>query len=190
MDGRKVLLVIDNCLVHSKIFRSILEGFEDEEINPEKINVLDAIIAISSWMNNVKNITIENFFQHCKLRSVENVVSQLLEEGIRELRSTIKELHYRNAMNVDQLLDYPDENNTTEILTDKEIIDDLRENNQDEDNEDDSHVLEPISRKEAIRVAMQLSDFLLQYDISTPQFHKALQKVRDEIQMDINFHTK
>ena len=73
---------------------------------------------ISAWMNDVKNTTIANCFQYCKLRSVENVVSQpLKEEGIRELWSTIKELHSRNAMNVDQLLNYPGENDTTEILT-------------------------------------------------------------------------
>ncbi|XP_047313999.1 uncharacterized protein LOC124917680 [Impatiens glandulifera] len=129
--------------------RSILEGFEGGETNPEKINVLDAInIAISAWMNDVKNTTIANCFQHCKLRSMENVVSQPLEkEDIRELWSTIKELHYRNAMNVNQLLNYPGENDMTEILTDEKIIEGLRENNQDEDNKDDSRVLEPVSRK-------------------------------------------
>ncbi|MFQ6642645.1 hypothetical protein Gotur_017230 [Gossypium turneri] len=54
MIGRKVLLIVDNCPTHPKIYyphrfySSILEGYERREINPEKINVLDAIHFINA----------------------------------------------------------------------------------------------------------------------------------------------
>ncbi|XP_047339888.1 uncharacterized protein LOC124943428 [Impatiens glandulifera] len=183
MDGRMVLLVIDNCPAHPKVVQGLpnIELFFIPPNTTSKIQPCDARIIRAfkihyhTWMSDVKNITIANFFQHYKLRSVENVVSKpLKEEGIMELGSTINELHYHNAMNDDQILDYPGKNDTTEILTDEEIIEGLRENNQDEDNEGDNRVLEPVSRKEAIRASMKLGDFLLQYDRSTPQLHKAL----------------
>ncbi|MFQ6642644.1 hypothetical protein Gotur_017230 [Gossypium turneri] len=57
MIGRKVLLIVDNCPTHPKVIKiyyphrfysSILEGYERREINPEKINVLDAIHFINA----------------------------------------------------------------------------------------------------------------------------------------------
>ncbi|MBA0881054.1 hypothetical protein Goshw_008511 [Gossypium schwendimanii] len=69
MTGRKVLLIVDNCPAHPKrcFYSSILEGYEKGEINPEKINVLDAIHFINvDWNINLKPTTIANCFRHCK----------------------------------------------------------------------------------------------------------------------------
>ncbi|MBA0656621.1 hypothetical protein Goklo_008959 [Gossypium klotzschianum] len=53
MIGRKVLLIVDNCPSYAK----------KEEINPEKINVLDAIHFINvAWNIDVKPTTIANCF--------------------------------------------------------------------------------------------------------------------------------
>ncbi|MFQ6643357.1 hypothetical protein Gotur_017745 [Gossypium turneri] len=80
MTRRKVLLIVDNCPAHPKIYyqrrfySSILEGYETGEINPEKINVSDAIHFINAaWNMDVKPTTIRNCFRHCKIRSEEDM---------------------------------------------------------------------------------------------------------------------
>ncbi|MBA0653496.1 hypothetical protein Goklo_020665 [Gossypium klotzschianum] len=58
MIGREVLLIVENCPTHPNI----------GEINPEKINVLDAIHFINvAWNIDVKPTTIANYFRHCKI---------------------------------------------------------------------------------------------------------------------------
>ncbi|MFQ6663841.1 hypothetical protein Gotur_031189 [Gossypium turneri] len=83
MTGRKVLLIVDNFPTHPKVIKiyhrrrfysSILEGYEKGEINPEKINVLDAIHFINvAWNINVKPTIVANCFRHCKIRSEEDM---------------------------------------------------------------------------------------------------------------------
>ncbi|MBA0778050.1 hypothetical protein Gotri_005978 [Gossypium trilobum] len=64
MTRRKVLLILDNCPAHPN------KG----EINPEKINLLDAIHFINAaWNMDVKPTTIANCFRHCKIRSEEDM---------------------------------------------------------------------------------------------------------------------
>ncbi|MBA0765360.1 hypothetical protein Gotri_014572, partial [Gossypium trilobum] len=49
-------------------YSSILESYEKGEINPEKINVFDAIHFINvAWNIDVKSTTIANFSRHCKI---------------------------------------------------------------------------------------------------------------------------
>ncbi|MBA0712563.1 hypothetical protein Golax_011656 [Gossypium laxum] len=44
-------------------------------------------------------------------------------KGIRKLKAVISDLHYRNAMDVEQILNYPSENESLiESPTDEEII--------------------------------------------------------------------
>ncbi|MBA0778054.1 hypothetical protein Gotri_005978, partial [Gossypium trilobum] len=57
-----------------RFYSSILEGYEKGEINPEKINLLDAIHFINAaWNMDVKPTTIANCFRHCKIRSEEDM---------------------------------------------------------------------------------------------------------------------
>ncbi|MBA0668040.1 hypothetical protein Goklo_001017 [Gossypium klotzschianum] len=78
MTGRKVLLIVDNCSAHPK------KG----EINPEKINILDAIHFINvGWNIDVKPTTIANCFQHCKIRSEEDMP---LEQEIGDIEGIHK----------------------------------------------------------------------------------------------------
>ncbi|MFQ6634160.1 hypothetical protein Gotur_010404 [Gossypium turneri] len=77
MIGREVLLIVENCPAHPNVIKiyyrrrfysSILEGYEIGKINPEKINVLDAIHFINAaWNIDVKPTTIANYFRHCKI---------------------------------------------------------------------------------------------------------------------------
>ncbi|MBA0756212.1 hypothetical protein Gogos_000012 [Gossypium gossypioides] len=49
-------------------YSRILKGYEKGEINPEKINVLDAIHFINvAWNIDVKPTTIANYFRRCKI---------------------------------------------------------------------------------------------------------------------------
>ncbi|MBA0874229.1 hypothetical protein Goshw_013805 [Gossypium schwendimanii] len=90
MTGRKVLLIVDNCSAHlkSRFYSSILESYEKGEINPEKINILDAIHFINvAWNIDVKPTTIANCFQHCKIRSEEDMP---LEQEIGDIEGIHK----------------------------------------------------------------------------------------------------
>ncbi|KAK8260580.1 hypothetical protein V6Z11_D13G129900 [Gossypium hirsutum] len=185
MTGRKVLLIVDNCSAHPKIYyrrsfySSILESYEKGEINPEKINILDAIHFINvAWNIDVKPTTIVNCFQHCKIRSEEDMP---LEQEI-----VISDLHYRNVMDVKQILNYPSENKSLmESPTDEEIIqgvmDVLADEEQDPEN---SSVLSHVSRKEVFLAMDTLKNYLIQHKKNIPHLVYALLKVKNEIVFD------
>ncbi|MBA0619799.1 hypothetical protein Godav_005603, partial [Gossypium davidsonii] len=110
-----------------RFYSSILEGYEKGEKNPEKINVLDAIHFINAaWNIDVNPTTIANCFRHCKIQSEDDMpLEQEIGdvEGIHKLKEVISDLHYRNAMDVMQILNYPSENKSLiEPPTDEEII--------------------------------------------------------------------
>lgn len=233
MNGRKTLLMVDNCPAHPKhieglqnvelfflppnmtskiqpcdagiirafkmhyrrrFYKNLLEGHELGLSNPEKINVLDAInFAVSAWTTNVSQVSIANCFRHCKIRSNEEFSSDsseiIFEENLNELRTMIKDIDYRNEMDVNKLVDYPGENDECSMIQSlEEIVADIREDSTTNDeNEDDSMPLEPVPRKEALRATTTLQKFLLQLDNSTPELLTAIKKMRDEIQLDLNF---
>ncbi|MBA0717070.1 hypothetical protein Golax_004913, partial [Gossypium laxum] len=133
----------------------ILEGYEKGEINLKNINVLDAIHFINiAWNIDVKPTTIANCFWHCKIRSKEDMpLEQEIGdvEGIHKLKEVIFYLHYRNFMDVEQILNYPSENESLmESPTDEEIIQGVMDVPvDDEQDPNDSSVLPYISPKEA-----------------------------------------
>ncbi|GJT67396.1 hypothetical protein Tco_1018876 [Tanacetum coccineum] len=176
--------------------RSLLEGYELGVPNPAKINVLDAMnLAISAWTMDVSANTIANCFRHCKLRSTDNMTFENSDEGgesTQELQNLIKELGYRNAMDVEDVLTHPEENVVAQLLTDEEIIESVIGINKDDiDEEDDeSSTMEPPSRNEAIKAAITLNNFLLSYEKTTPEVLTMLRKIRDEIQGEIDFNKK
>ncbi|MBA0810413.1 hypothetical protein Gohar_002413, partial [Gossypium harknessii] len=64
-----------------RFYSSILEGYERREINPEKIN------------------------EDMPLEKKNGDV-----EGIHKLKEVISDVHYRNVMDVEQILNYSSEN--------------------------------------------------------------------------------
>ncbi|XP_022895244.1 CENP-B homolog protein 2-like [Olea europaea var. sylvestris] len=226
MNGRNVLLTVDNCPTHPKVveslrnvelfflppnttskiqpcdagiirafkahyhrrfYSSILQGLEVEAPNPEKINILNAInFANMAWNFDVKTTTIANCFRHSKIRSEENNVPEPevgeLDEGIQGLNEVISNLHYRNVMDVEHLLNYPRENDAVmESPTDGEIIQSVINSNDDENDPepDDSRVVPNVSLKEAFQAKVTLSSYLLQHEQNIPEVVYALQKVKD-----------
>ncbi|XP_047320674.1 uncharacterized protein LOC124924723 [Impatiens glandulifera] len=91
-------------------------------------------------------------------------------ESTQELQNLIKELGDRNAMDVEDVLIYPEENVVAQLLTDEEIIESVIGINKDDiDEEDDeSSTMEPPSRNEVIKATITLNNFLLSYEKTTP----------------------
>ncbi|CAK8534730.1 unnamed protein product [Lathyrus sativus] len=50
--------------------------------------------------------------------------------------------------------------------------------------------LEPVTQKEALMVSKTLHNFMIQYKNTTPELLDAIRKVRDELQVDLNFKGK
>ncbi|KAL0327946.1 UNVERIFIED_CONTAM: hypothetical protein Scaly_2227200 [Sesamum calycinum] len=103
----------------------------------------------------------------------------------------IKDVGYRNEMDVSKLVDYPGENDECSMVQSlEEIVVDIIENPTNDEAEDDSILLELVTRKEALSAATTLHNFLLQLENSTSEHVAAIKKVRDEIQLDLNFKKK
>ena len=62
----------------------------------------------------MKTTTITNYFRRCKIRSNEDVAIEQVckDEGINGLHESIYGLCYRNAMDIEYLLDYDCNNDT------------------------------------------------------------------------------
>lgn len=86
-------------------------------------------------------------------------------------------------MDVEYLLNYLGENMvTSELSSDKQIIKNVIGNDKENEVEDNSFVLEPVLRKDALKTTITLHNFLLQYENTTPKLLNALRKVKDEVQ--------
>lgn len=137
-----------------------------------------------------------NTFTYIYVRSGDEAASNNLneatsEEGIRELEKMINCFGYCNKIDVNHLLDYPAENDEClEVQSLEEIVASAIENPIEDDAEDDSIPLEPITRKEAFGAIITLQNFLLQFENTTPELLSAMRKIRDEIQLDLNFMKK
>ncbi|KAH1093780.1 hypothetical protein GYH30_039492 [Glycine max] len=70
------------------------------------------------------------------------------------------------------------------------IVGTIIENNAEDDSEDDTVSLEPVARKEALMASNTLHNFMIQYKNTTPELLYAIRKVRDELQIDLNFKGK
>ncbi|GJU92194.1 hypothetical protein Tco_1304617 [Tanacetum coccineum] len=81
---------------------------------------------------NVSANTIANCFRHCKLRSTDNMTFENSDEVVKALKNLIKELGYRNAMDVEDVLTHPEENVVAQLLTDEEIIESVIGINKDD----------------------------------------------------------
>ncbi|KAL0290413.1 UNVERIFIED_CONTAM: CENP-Bprotein 2 [Sesamum calycinum] len=110
-----------------RFYQNLLEGHELGLPIPKKINILDSInFAVSAWTTNVSQVSIANCFQHCKIRSNEEISSDSsetnFEESIHELENMIKDVGYRNEMSVNKLVDYSAENDECSMVQSLEEI--------------------------------------------------------------------
>ncbi|CAI8600091.1 unnamed protein product [Vicia faba] len=179
-----------------RFYRKILEGYKVGESDTRKINILDAInLTIPAWMIDVRKETIVNCFRHCKIRSASGVARNLDEstfnEETQDLKTMINQCGYRNKIYIDNLINYPGENEAcSKIQSLEDIVDTIIENNAEDDDEDDTVSLEPVTRKEALMASNTLHNFMIQDKNITPELLDAIKKVRDELQIDSNFKEK
>ncbi|KAB1994381.1 hypothetical protein ES319_D13G095800v1 [Gossypium barbadense] len=96
-------------------------------------------------------------------------------EGIHKLKEVISDLYYRNAMDVEQILNYPNEKITQGVM-------DVPAG--DEQDPNDSSVLPHVSRKEAFLAVDTLMNYLIQHEKNIPDLVYVLLKVKDEIVFD------
>ncbi|MBA0711063.1 hypothetical protein Golax_010295, partial [Gossypium laxum] len=84
-------------------------------------------------------------------------------EGIHKLKEVISDLHYRNAMNVEQILNFPSENEYLMVSPmDEEIIQGvIYVPTDDEQDPDDSSVLPHVCPKEAFLVVDIVKNYLI-----------------------------
>ena len=95
--------------------------------------------------------------------ALENLDQHLDNGGVQQLHVLIKELKYCDIRVVEYLLNSIGENETT-----LELLSDVMENDKEDKVEDDSSILEPISRKDALKATISIHIFLLQYENTTP----------------------
>jgi len=113
----------------------------------EKINLLDDIQnVIVAWKQDVQSTTIKNCFQHCQLHS-DVTASQEIKppaELVAKLEEQIHQFHYRNPMEIHNLLNYPDKETVASVPIDNDIIEAIIEQFQpsplpaDNDDDDDN----------------------------------------------------
>ncbi|KAK8320505.1 hypothetical protein V6Z11_A12G042600 [Gossypium hirsutum] len=107
-------------------------------------------------------------------------------EGIHKLKEVISDLHYRNVMDVEQILNYQSENESLmESPTDEEIIQgviDVPAN--DEQDPNGNSVLPYVSPKETFLAVDSLKSYLIQHEKNIPDLVYGILKVKDEIVFD------
>nr|KAJ0224132.1 hypothetical protein LSAT_V11C200075370 [Lactuca sativa] len=103
-------------------------------------------------------------------------------EDIRKLENLLTGMHYQHKMDVNELLDYPGENNECyEVQSIEELIADVVQNSVD----DDSVPLEPVTRKKPLQAATTLHNFLLQYANTVSQLLSTIGKFKDKLNIDL-----
>jgi hypothetical protein len=109
----------------------------------------------------------QELFQHCQLRS-DATATQEIEppaELVVKLEEQIRQFHYRNPMEICNLLNYPDEKIVASMPTDDDITEAIIEQFQpsllpaNNDDDDDSQELPVVTLGEALEMLSKLQLF-------------------------------
>ncbi|KAL5154444.1 ARS-binding protein 1 [Glycine soja] len=140
----------------------------------------------------MEKVVYEWFLQHQEPSYVaRNLDESTFDEETLDLKTMVNQCGYRNKMDIDNLMNYPGENEAcSEVQSLEDIMSTIIENNVEDDGEDDTVSLEPVTRKEALMASNTLHNFMIQYKNTTPELLDAIRKVRDELQIDLNFKGK
>ncbi|KAL6519088.1 hypothetical protein OROMI_032911 [Orobanche minor] len=146
------------------------------------------INAVAARSVDVKPRTIENCFKHCKIRTVEvdelQVAKEMNEENqklLKELKSQVKDLHYTNEMEMDIFLNHPTEQQIVYALTDEEIIEEIRQENEENNQEDDSIEVQKVSCEEALSLLNKLKIFWVQQEGGHVDELMRTRKLKDKV---------
>ncbi|KAL6561975.1 hypothetical protein OROGR_002982 [Orobanche gracilis] len=130
---------------------------------------------------------------HCKIRSVsaeQEVITDNneMEAIVQELNSLIRNMRYKNPMNVNELLDFQAEQEVCYTPTEQDIVDtiisqsDKKASEVDED-DDDSQEIPKIPISSAIQMLQSIEIFLLQQDGDHKDQVKMVQKILDDVKV-------
>ncbi|XP_047312741.1 uncharacterized protein LOC124916051 [Impatiens glandulifera] len=119
-------------------------------------------------------LIIENAKKFMKDIESGSVEREGMEDKLKSIRDKV-----RNAMDVEDVLTYPEENVVAQLLTDEKIIENVIGINKDDIDEevDESSTMEPPSRNVSIKAAITLNNFLLSYEKITPEVLTMLRKI-------------
>lgn len=99
------------------------------------MNVLKVFnLAILACTIDVRKETKANCFRHCKIRSASDVVGNsdesTFDEETQDLQTMINQCGYRNKMDIENLMNYPGENEAcSEVQSLEDIVRIIIENN-------------------------------------------------------------
>ncbi|KAH1194248.1 ARS-binding protein 1 [Glycine max] len=190
MHGRRVLLVVDNCPTHPRN----IEGLRNVELFFLPPNMTSKIQPCDTGIIRTFKMHYRRRF-YCKILEVSYVARNLdestFDEETLDLKTMVNQCGYRNKMDIDNLMNYPGENEAcSEVQSLEDIVSTIIENNVEDDDEDDTVSLEPVTRKKALMASNTLHNFMIQYKNTTPELLDAIRKVRYELQIDLNFKGK
>ncbi|XP_026417251.1 uncharacterized protein LOC113312729 [Papaver somniferum] len=138
-----------------------------------------------AWRFDVMTKTIANCVRHCKIWSEDIDVPESengqLQEDIQGLTGVISNLRYRNVMDVEYLLNYPNENDAVvESPTNEEIIESVM-NDENDLEPDDSSAIPNVSSKDSFQAMVTLKIYLLQHEQNIPELVQVLHKIKDAV---------
>lgn len=85
-------------------------------------------------------------------------------------------------MDVEHLLNYPEENNAVmESPTDEEIIEAVLNDEANDPEPDDSITIPQVSSREVFQAIVTIQNYLLQHDQNIPEVVHALHKIKDQM---------
>jgi hypothetical protein len=188
------------CHYRSYFVKWLLQRYESEMEN-NKMDVLTAIRFIARAWCEVSPQTIRNCFRHTGILpllannnnrddSVGN--NDGVGDLMRELQTDIGALHLRNEMDIDEFINYSEEKNTNDPLTDQEIMDLIicednggeEEEKGEEEDEDDSIEWRKITHKEVQNALELIMQYLVQQDLDNTiklKYDKALLGLHREV---------
>ncbi|KAL6498450.1 hypothetical protein OROHE_026718 [Orobanche hederae] len=156
---RNVLLLLDNCTTHG----------EKEHLPP--LHHTNIMFLPPNSTSKIQPYLSPRWNDKCTLqiRTVEvdelQVAKEMDEENqklLKELKSEVKDLHYTNEMEMDISLNHPIEQQIIYALTDEEIIERIRQENEKNTREDDSIEVQKVSCEEALSLLDKLEMFWVQ----------------------------
>jgi len=175
---------------------TLLQRIEDKVSEPEKVDILGAIeFVIPAWNYEIKPTTIANCFLHYKIQSTEQaeVVENVMEddlvdhEVIADLQSQIQRFHYKNPMDIRNLLNYPEEQITSYTPDFDSIIEvhleEARLAPVLHEEEDDSKEVPAMSAADASEMLDKLVIFFIQQQDADESCVSSIHKLKDKVSM-------
>jgi hypothetical protein len=133
--------------------------------------------------------TINNCFLHCKIRDIgapeeQSTTANQEASVIYELSKQLRQLGYSDPMTIDQLLDFPEEQDVVFSPTDDKIVAHFKNLANDyEDNDGEGEIIPTpptISARDAMVMVSDMERLLLQYPVEYAASSNAFQNLRKQ----------